>query len=426
MQDLTPQLRTRLGRVERAVGLFVLLATLLLLGGFGYYVYHTAKRKGWFDTKVTYYTELNNSAGLKVGDPVTLWGFNVGSITKIDTEPPDYIFNVYVEFTVRAPYFGYLWTGGSVARVTAADFLGKRSLEVTKGTNYCPTHLLWPVREFTVAEALKLPDLTNQLFLDGIPGSGTNPPLTTVLQSADPATLQKIAAAHITAVRLANRAVQQETPTMVWNFISNRYQAYFPDKHVPGVNPYWLPPEESPALTERLDGLINNAGQTISQQLPMLLSNTVSLTSNANQVLAETQPLLANLTLVTANLTNANGSLGQWLLPTNLHAQLLLTLTNADGTLANASLALTNASQMMLSANSNLTALVTQLQPPLDNLATIISNMNLQVQANTNFMATLSALLKDTDNLIEGLKRHWLFRSAFKVKPTNAPAKKRR
>ena len=26
--------------------------------------------------------------------------------------------------------------------------------------------------------------------------------------------------------------------------------------------------------------------------------------------------------------------------------------------------------------------------------------------------------------LIEGLKRHWLFRSAFKEKPTNAPPKK--
>ena len=108
MQDLTPQLRTRLGRVERAVGLFVLFATLLLLAGFFYYLQQTAKRKGWFETKVTYCTELNSSAGLKVGDPVTLWGFNVGSITKIDTEAPDKIYNVYVEFNIRAPYFGTL------------------------------------------------------------------------------------------------------------------------------------------------------------------------------------------------------------------------------------------------------------------------------------------------------------------------------
>src|SRR5580765_7357512 len=35
VQDLTPQLRTRLSRVERAVGIFVSVATLLLLAGFG-------------------------------------------------------------------------------------------------------------------------------------------------------------------------------------------------------------------------------------------------------------------------------------------------------------------------------------------------------------------------------------------------------
>ena len=47
VQDLTPQLRTRLSQVERAVGWFVLVATLLLLAGFAYYVYHTAERKGF-------------------------------------------------------------------------------------------------------------------------------------------------------------------------------------------------------------------------------------------------------------------------------------------------------------------------------------------------------------------------------------------
>ena len=34
--------------MERAVGWFVILATVLLLFGFGYYVFKTAQRKGWF------------------------------------------------------------------------------------------------------------------------------------------------------------------------------------------------------------------------------------------------------------------------------------------------------------------------------------------------------------------------------------------
>ena len=51
LQDLTPQLRTRLNRMEWAVGWFVLFATGLLLFGFGYYIYHTAESKGWFVKK---------------------------------------------------------------------------------------------------------------------------------------------------------------------------------------------------------------------------------------------------------------------------------------------------------------------------------------------------------------------------------------
>ena len=55
LQDLTPQLRTRLSRMERAVGLFVVIAAGLLLFGFGYYIYTTAERKGWFKTKAPFF-----------------------------------------------------------------------------------------------------------------------------------------------------------------------------------------------------------------------------------------------------------------------------------------------------------------------------------------------------------------------------------
>ena len=55
LQDLTPQLRTRLNRMERAVGWFIMLATLLLLFGFGYYIYNTAESRGWFKIKAQYF-----------------------------------------------------------------------------------------------------------------------------------------------------------------------------------------------------------------------------------------------------------------------------------------------------------------------------------------------------------------------------------
>ena len=88
LQDLTPQLRTRLSRMERAVGWFVILATLLLAFGFGYYVYHTAERKGWFLIKAPYYTYTDRATGLKVGDPVQMMGFDVGQITRMTPSRP--------------------------------------------------------------------------------------------------------------------------------------------------------------------------------------------------------------------------------------------------------------------------------------------------------------------------------------------------
>src|SRR6188768_456576 len=96
LQDLTPQLRTRLSRMERAVGWFVLLATALLLFGFGYYIYNTAERKGWFISRATYFTFTERATGLKVGDPVVLMGFEVGQITLIDTMDPWSSYNVYI------------------------------------------------------------------------------------------------------------------------------------------------------------------------------------------------------------------------------------------------------------------------------------------------------------------------------------------
>ena len=60
LQDLTPQLRTRLSRMERTVGWFVFLATALLLFGFGYYIYHTAERKGWFLIKAHFFPALQS------------------------------------------------------------------------------------------------------------------------------------------------------------------------------------------------------------------------------------------------------------------------------------------------------------------------------------------------------------------------------
>jgi hypothetical protein len=70
--------------------------------------------------------------------------------------------------------------------------------------------------------------------------------------------------------------------------------------------------------------------------------------------------------------------------------------------------------------DTNLTALVENLGRSLNNIAAITSNLNAQVQSNTNMLGEISRAVIHADELVQGLKRHWLLRSAFRSK-TNAP-----
>jgi len=98
------------------------------------------------------------------------------------------------------------------------------------------------------------------------------------------------------------------------------------------------------------------------------------------------------------------------LLGTNGQQQLSSTLDSAHTTLS--------------SVDTNLIALFENVGRSLDNLADMTSNLNAQVKANTNMLSSISKSVTDTDDLVQGLKRHWFLRSAFKPSKTNAPAKK--
>jgi len=151
----------------------------------------------------------------------------------------------------------------------------------------------------------------------------------------------------------------------------------------------------------------------MTNQLTTVLSNSAGLTSNLNFLATSALPAVSNLASATAHLDQP-GALGEWLLPTNVNRQLEAALNNASATLSNANTTVTT-------QNTNLSALVENLGRSLDNLAGITSNLNQQVQGNTNMLKAISDTVTHYDQFIEGLKHHWLLRSAFKTKKTNAP-----
>jgi hypothetical protein len=354
IQDLTAQLRTRLGRVERVVGWFVLVATVLLLAGFSYYVYHTAQRRGWFLTKLPYFVYLQDASGLRVGDSVRMTGFEIGQITEItSTEAGRNWFTennhfVFVSFLIFEPFYGYIWSD-SVARVATGDLLGGRFLEVTRGVTGEPT----------------------VVDVEGAP------------------------------IRILNKDYPRYSDKFDYVLLQNQPSGY------------WLETVESPALTDRLDTLAT-AVQTalpgifdLTNHIALVLSNTANLTGRASEAAVQLQPVLTNLLTITSFLTNEHGGLGDWLIPTNVNAQLDQALGSANATLR-------TTESTIASVDTNLTVLIWNLNQSLIYLANITSNLNTQVQSNDQILSQISNAVVEAQESMRGLQRHWLFRRAFR------------
>ena len=403
LQDLTPQLRTRLSRMERAVGWFVFLATALLLFGFGYYVYHTAERKGWFVIKAKFHTFIQSSAGLNVGDPVVMMGFPVGQITLIHAMPPGDPHNVRVEFEIRDNYFRYIWTGGSYVKINAAGFLNQRQLEVTRATNGYAICVTQPVYEKTIDELKQLVVTeTNQWQLSQDVFDESSNLVFGAYTMLDQSNLQRIAELKPASNSICayNNTVNRKRIVASWDGRIHRYVNFTAERDTA-----WLHAVEAPPVSDQLQAMITQVQQALpnilalTNQIATVLDNTANATSNLNAAVVEARPALTNFAVLSGQLREPGG-LGVWVLGTNGEQQVQNALTNANSILANTD---------------------TNLEAILIHLSDITSNLNAQVQANTNLLGGISKAVTDADNLVQGLKRHWLLRSAFKHKATNAP-----
>ncbi len=415
LQDLTPQLRTRLSRLEFLVGLFVTVALALMLAGLGYYMYQRAARKGWFLLKLPYFTFVRNAEGLNVGDKVKLMGFAAGEILEITPMPPGEYYDVYVRFQIWEPYYGYLWDD-SQARVVPEGLLGNRSIEVTKGTDGVPTYLFHPYQKVPVKQVtMLLPQGGIAIGQDLYDTNGL------MIRASRPLTLdllREIEALGTNTIWIIHTQEDTQEPTGMWSTSLRRYIPY--DQKTKG---YFLEPRESPALTERLETMVNLVQTNLpnvlrlTNQLAAVLTNAAQAATRANDVLATAQPLVTNLALISTQIRDPQGGLGNWLFPTNLNNHLTQTLAAADTTLV-------AARQFTTNTDAHLGTLATNLNTSLENLANLTSNLNAQVQANSNLVTSLDHAIVDLDSFVQGLKHHWLFRSAFKTKKekdTNAP-----
>jgi ABC-type transporter Mla subunit MlaD len=416
LQDLTPQLRTRLNKMERAVGWFVFLATVLLLFGFGYYIYHTADRKGWFKIKAPFFTYVQSSDGLNVGDPVVMMGFQVGQITLIQAMPPRDTHNVKIKFEIIDPYFRYLWTGGSALKVNAADFLGKRQLEITRATNGYALCVSQPVSEMGLDEARAkaaaapgdwqlaqdVTDVqTNVIFFPAYA------PVEAVLDASNaPVLAQCLFVSN--SIFIYNNKVNRNRIVASWHRRSHRYVNFKPD-----AEDAFLRAVEAPMISDELQAVVAQVQSALpgilalTNKIATVLDSAANATSNLNTTIVAAQPMVTNFAVISAQLREPGG-LGVWALGTNGNGQMQGALTNVNA--------------LLVDTDTNLNQLTGEIGLTLINVANVTSNLNVQVQANSNLLSGISKTVTDADDMMQGLKRHWLLRSAFKTKATNAPS----
>jgi MlaD protein len=418
LQDLTPQLRTRLSQMERAVGWFVFLATALLLFGFGYYIYHTAERKGWFKIKAPFFTFVQSSAGLNVGDPVYLMGFPVGQITSVEPQQPYEKNNVKVRFEIMEPYFRYLWTGGSYAKINAAGFLNQRQLEVTRATNGYALVVTQPVSVLPLDEAKSLmaaaPDhwqLAQDVFdaNSNVLFQAYNH-LEFVFNETNSQLLASAVLESNSIYIFDGKAAGSKRIVAAWDGRFRHYKIF-----KPGDDTAYLRAVETPPISDQLQAMVSQVQSalpgilSLTNKLSAVLDNATVATSNLNITLVAAQPMVTNFAAISGQLREPGGPV-TWALGTNGSLQIHGALTNLNVLLAE--------------TDTNLNALTAGVALTLENLAGITSNLNVQVQANSNLLWGISKTVTDSDDFIQGLKRHWLLRSAFKVKATNAPPAK--
>ena len=404
LQDLTPQLRTRLRRVEKVVGWFVILAIIILIVGFGYYLYTTAHSRGWFVTKINFATGINDASDLNKGDVVKLMGFPVGEVTGVLLNPPERARGVTIFFNIRETaveggtnYFRYVFWDSKVRVI--ADFLGHRYLEIEKGKAGLPA-VTNVSGKLMVLKRLQASRKFNEMY------AAFRAEPDNKLMAPDLAS--NVVTSNFTDFVESNRDV----------FYTNAAEGGFTTAvEQTKTNYFWVPPIDAPALSDRLEAVAGEVEKAlpnilnITNQLNAVLSNANLAVAQAKITLQETGPTLTNLATITGNLKDPHGSLGAWLIPTNI-------ATDLDATLRAARETLKTAQNTVGDTDTNITMLATNLDLTLIHLADLTSNLAWQVSVNTNLISDISTTIVHTDDLIQGLKKEWYLRGPFKKKKT--------
>lgn len=377
LQDLTPQLRTRLRKVEWVVVLFLLGALMVGLVGLGFFIKTTGDRRGWWVRQVPYYTYLRDGSSVKVGTPVKMLGFTIGEVVQIDTAPDDSWhrsegFNVFVKFLIRDPYHGYIFTdsrlkvsgmpidiaGGNFLEVTRSQGLGiATTSQATNASGNGALGVLWDKYAYNLGR----PEATNFIRYDPV---------------------------------------------------TRDDKGYFLRTEVTGdlIGELTL-------LVPRIREAFTRPGGLGDLLFPTNLSARFDRPGGLGDIMIPTN-LGAALTATLTNLNAQIGGIGS--LVSNIDTSVPPLVTNLNATLP----------PLLTELGRTVPTLATQLNRQLEGVGPLVSNLNGTLPGTlaeaertlgavrTNTLPATDGVLTNASDFLGGLRRHWLFRGAFKTNAT--------
>lgn len=119
----------RIQHWDRYVGIFVLLAILILLTTLVF----VARGQKWFEKRYRYAATFAKVQGVKPGTPVTISGMEVGSVNSFRLDPQG---KVEIQMDVLKSYKDFIRADSQVTIATA--LLGGKTVEISKGSPNLP------------------------------------------------------------------------------------------------------------------------------------------------------------------------------------------------------------------------------------------------------------------------------------------------
>lgn len=117
----------KFNKIERVAGLFIVTAFVgaIVLTGLA------AIKKGWFQKKIDYKTQVMSADGLRPGTPVTISGIRAGEITDVELLSAD---NIIVHFEVFDKFQKQIRKDSKV-NILRPFVIGDKAIEITVGSS---------------------------------------------------------------------------------------------------------------------------------------------------------------------------------------------------------------------------------------------------------------------------------------------------